>query len=947
MEFRKPFNQPRIGDPSPEKPKIFRGVVFEEKVRPDGNKEYVSSDPSRKLIKIFVHPNAHTPIPGRVYDVQIISDTDTRDPMRGQYTALVISVSETPPAGVPKPEKPNTEEYITEGRRGVPITLDVSKEAMAPFGFAPGDRIITPAGKRATVVGIDKGDDMLYYQKEGQLGVVSPGRSMKEKELKAEGYRLLTTEEETQIKNQIKEQSDKMFPEVSISAPITNKKEKVVIPKPIEFDYANGKVLVLETELPLYEKALAPREMPAKFRYYAQDTDTLEVIDHVATAVELREPCQLEGETSASKTSGIEFLAWVVTGEEPFKINLNGQTDTSELIGKFVPNDGQLQIAFEDAIRHPDLLAKESKEILEKANHEGRGLTILESQKIAEKENMKISDWRWQDGLDVRAKKEGRWLILDEINLAEPQILERLNSQLDKNPSLTLSESGGMSIRPLDEAEMKEWQEGKLSNTYPLNKNFRIFSTRNPAEYSGRAPQSPAFTDRWTSRKVVKNPTKESYVAMMELMAYGEQPEVMIRGQKYKADDVEPLFKTLETIPNFRGFLEKLAKFQITLEGMARRREIGKDKKEKYIFTRRGLMEFMSYLEDKTLIDRKTGERLSITDMPEIFITRAIQYYFLNKITDADDLKRVKDQLDAIGISEDHWTHKFIGSVSPRGGKSTGAPEKVSREVFEDLMGNMVQKAELASKDGFSVGDKLIMLPEGINLPREISDSASHILVGFTGEGNYLVQLDNKRVAILVSDRVRKYFKKETAPVASGKVRPMSFTDAFAGVSITRTEVASEGGFTVGDKLRVKPSPEKMREELLASKSFTLVGFTKTNQFIIQLSNGKVVTCDDWYVTEHFEKEIAPVAPRKVERMEFKRISGGKIYRTELAAQNGFSVGDKLVLRAGVTAIPKVLMSSDFTLVGFSDSGSFIVQLSSGEVTVDSYSSFIGCFRKV
>ena len=42
--------------------------------------------------------------------------------------------------------------------------------------------------------------------------------------------------------------------------------------------------------------------------------------------------------------------------------------------------------------------------------------------------------WRWQDGLVVQAMKHGWWVLLDEVNLAEPQILERLNSVLERDP---------------------------------------------------------------------------------------------------------------------------------------------------------------------------------------------------------------------------------------------------------------------------------------------------------------------------------------------------------------------------------------------------------------------------------------------------------------------------------------------------------------------------------
>lgn len=440
--------------------------------------------------------------------------------------------------------------------------------------------------------------------------------------------------------------------------PMVEKKEAPYIPLPIEQDKEAGVVYVLETEVPFNPSGGEQVPKPERFRHFTLDQRTLETLEKIATGVELREPVLLEGETSTSKTSSIEYLA-MMTNNDVARFNLNGQTDTSELVGKFIPNDGQLQIAFEEMMRSFDNLSKESQEIITRAKSESRGLTLIESQQIAQAENLKVPDWRWQDGIDVQAKKKGQWLILDEINLAEAQILERLNSQLEKYPNITLTENGGINIRELNDHEMELYKNGQLSGVEPLNPNFRIFATMNPAEYSGRQPMSPAYKDRWTSYKFVQPPAAKDYSAMMELMVYGEQPEVVVNGQKYSSPKVEGVYPTLEKLPNFRTFVAKVAKFQEAVERLSKQREIGRNKKEPYIFTRRGLMEFLAYLEHKTIIDRKNKKRVTVADFPEEVVARAFQYYYLDKISNPDDLKKVKDQLDLMGISQSNWTHKF------------------------------------------------------------------------------------------------------------------------------------------------------------------------------------------------------------------------------------------------------------------------------------------------
>ena len=64
--------------------------------------------------------------------------------------------------------------------------------------------------------------------------------------------------------------------------------------------------------------------------------------------------------------------------------------------------------------------------------------------------------------------RKGWWVLLDEVNLAEPQILERLNSVLEVEPTLILTEYDNS---PID----------------PVHPGFRLFATMNPAEYAGRS----------------------------------------------------------------------------------------------------------------------------------------------------------------------------------------------------------------------------------------------------------------------------------------------------------------------------------------------------------------------------------------------------------------------------------------------------------------------------
>jgi hypothetical protein len=106
---------------------------------------------------------------------------------------------------------------------------------------------------------------------------------------------------------------------------------------------------------------------PTSFVHFTLDRLTAATIEHIATAVLLREPCLLEGETSTSKTSSILYLASLL-GQPVVRINLNGQSDTGELVGRFVPQHlADLPLTSQELHAASELLEHETKMILQRA----------------------------------------------------------------------------------------------------------------------------------------------------------------------------------------------------------------------------------------------------------------------------------------------------------------------------------------------------------------------------------------------------------------------------------------------------------------------------------------------------------------------------------------------------------------------------------------------------
>ncbi|ORX92053.1 hypothetical protein BCR34DRAFT_608897 [Clohesyomyces aquaticus] len=137
-------------------------------------------------------------------------------------------------------------------------------------------------------------------------------------------------------------------------------------------------------------------------------------------------PVLIQGPTSSGKTSMIEHLA-KRSGNQFVRINNHDHTDLQEYLGSYISGtDGKLQ---------------------------------------------------FQEGILVRALREGHWIVLDELNLAPTDVLEALNRLLDDNRELLIPETQEV-VRP--------------------HEDFMLFATQNPAGlYGGRKVLSRAFRNRF------------------------------------------------------------------------------------------------------------------------------------------------------------------------------------------------------------------------------------------------------------------------------------------------------------------------------------------------------------------------------------------------------------------------------------------------------------------
>ncbi|KAG9243517.1 hypothetical protein BJ878DRAFT_583161 [Calycina marina] len=156
-----------------------------------------------------------------------------------------------------------------------------------------------------------------------------------------------------------------------------------------------------------------------------------------------RFPVLVQGPTSSGKTSMIEYLA-KFSGNKFVRINNHEHTDLQEYLGTYVSgSDGQL---------------------------------------------------RFQEGLLVRALRQGHWIVLDELNLAPTDVLEALNRLLDDNRELLIPETQEI-VRP--------------------HENFMLFATQNPPGlYGGRKTLSRAFRNRFLELHFDDIPEDELHIIL-------------------------------------------------------------------------------------------------------------------------------------------------------------------------------------------------------------------------------------------------------------------------------------------------------------------------------------------------------------------------------------------------------------------------------------------------
>ncbi|KAJ7963223.1 Midasin [Quillaja saponaria] len=244
---------------------------------------------------------------------------------------------------------------------------------------------------------------------------------------------------------------------------------------------------------------------------------SLHLLERLACSVKYNEPVLLVGETGTGKTTLVQNLA-LRLGQKLTVLNLSQQSDVADLVGGFKPMDAQfvyfpLYKEFEDLFsktfsmkKNEDFFAQLRKHLTGKkwrkllsgflkgidffrksvepeiSDSGEKRKKLLDEEKIQawEKFSLKLENvcaqrdassgvvFSFVEGSFVTALRNGEWILLDEVNLAPPETLQRVIGVLEgENGSLCLAERG----------------DAGYIHRHP---NFRIFACMNPATDAGK-----------------------------------------------------------------------------------------------------------------------------------------------------------------------------------------------------------------------------------------------------------------------------------------------------------------------------------------------------------------------------------------------------------------------------------------------------------------------------
>ncbi|KAK2459689.1 hypothetical protein APHAL10511_008334 [Amanita phalloides] len=303
----------------------------------------------------------------------------------------------------------------------------------------------------------------------------------------------------------------------------------------------------------------------------------LATLESIGLCISQSWPTILTGQQNCGKTEVVRLLAHF-TGNALREISVNSATDTMDILGSFeqVDSGGRVPAIAEEILallneelrfwqksrfknlqehRHALRLYITKQDataitglwqlclhIVQEMNESSTRQHLLAQLDELGGKSSATGRFEWIDGPLVQAMKEGYWLLLDNANLCNPSVLDRLNSLCEPNGFLTLSERGIV---------------GDAVQVIKPHPNFRLFMTVD-SHYGelSRAMRNRgieiALVDPWSGDDTtvlldyLRNPTS---IAYENRKACCLQFDHIRRGLH-----VQPTYSRLRVTPNGRFF---------------------------------------------------------------------------------------------------------------------------------------------------------------------------------------------------------------------------------------------------------------------------------------------------------------------------------------------------------------------------------------------------------
>ncbi|GAA0141094.1 hypothetical protein LIER_02318 [Lithospermum erythrorhizon] len=256
-----------------------------------------------------------------------------------------------------------------------------------------------------------------------------------------------------------------------------------------------------------------PRAHLTEKKPFVEIHRSVHVLEKIACSVKYNEPVLLVGETGTGKTTLVQNLATRL-GHKLTVVNLSQQSEAADLLGGFKPLNAQCVTYSvylqdnEEFIHHlnKSVLEKNWKQLMDHCQKVLQKLEDIKKKGSGKKRKRSLSDDIWKawekfssklssvraqvsssgmifsfiEGAFVTALKNGEWILLDEVNLAPAETLQRIIGVIeDENGSLCLTERGDVDY-------------------INRHSNFRIFACMNPATDSGKRDLPYALRGKFT-----------------------------------------------------------------------------------------------------------------------------------------------------------------------------------------------------------------------------------------------------------------------------------------------------------------------------------------------------------------------------------------------------------------------------------------------------------------